>query len=83
MLDYGLSDDFLVPVNAHSVRYAKFRYRLRDRPQWESVTVHAGKTLNYARDGDLAVLEEWLRRRTFMTDTLGLFAQDERLMAVG
>jgi hypothetical protein len=35
--------------------------------------VHTGKTLNYERDGDSAVLEEWLRRRKFIKDTLGLF----------
>jgi hypothetical protein len=73
LLDYGGKGDFLLPDDTHSVKYAKFRYRLKDRTKWDTVTVHTGKTLNYERDGDSAVLEEWLRRRKFIKDTLGLF----------
>jgi hypothetical protein len=77
LLDYGKTGDFLLPPGAHSVKYAKFRFRLRDRVQSETVTVHAGKTLNYERDGESAVLEEWLRRRKFIADSLGIYADAE------
>lgn len=60
-----------MPDDAHSVKYAKFRYRIKDQTKWETVTVHAGKILNYERDGDSAVVEDWLRRRKFIKETLG------------
>ena len=49
-----------------TVHYARFRYRLTDRTQMGSITVHAGDTLTYERDGDSSVLETWLRKRKFM-----------------
>lgn len=73
LLDYGGQGDYVLPADTHSVKYAKFRYRLKDRTKWDTVTVHTGKTLCYERDGDSTVLEEWLRRRKFIKDTLGLF----------
>lgn len=66
LLDYGGSDERLLPDDTHSVAYAKFRYRRKDRVKHDTVTVHTGKTLNYERDGDSAVLEQWLRRRGFI-----------------
>jgi hypothetical protein len=61
---------FLVPEDTDTVRYAIFRYRLKDREQFETLTVHQGNTMTYERDGDSAVLEEWLRSRKFVKDTL-------------
>ena len=58
----------LTDRSVHSVIHAKFRYRLKDHVRKDTVSVYAGNTLTYARDGDSAVLEEWLRRRGFFTD---------------
>ncbi len=66
----------LTDTKAHSVRYAKFRYRVKDHTRKETVTVHAGNTMSYARDGDSAVLEEWLRRRGFIKDSLGVLRDE-------
>lgn len=66
LLDYGGTGNWLLPPDTHSVAYARFRYRRKDRVKYETVTVHAGKILNYERDGDSAVLEDWLRRRGFV-----------------
>ena len=57
---------FIPDDTAHSIRYAKFRYRLSDRTGVDRLTVHAGNVLTYARDGDSSVLEDWLRRRGFI-----------------
>jgi len=59
-------DPFLLPDDTDTVRYAIFRYRLKDRMKPETLTVHQGKTMTYERDGDSAVLEEWLRSRKFV-----------------
>jgi hypothetical protein len=56
----------LVPDDTDTVRYAVFRYRLKNKTRHESLTVHQGNTLTYERDGDSAVLEEWLRTRRFV-----------------
>ncbi len=61
---------FLLPEDTDTVRYAIFRYRLKDRVKFETLTVHQGNTMNYERDGDSAVLEEWLRSRRFVKDML-------------
>ncbi len=73
LLDFGGDGEYVLPENTLAVKHAKFRYRLKDRVKWETVTVHTGKTLNYERDGDSTVIEEWLRRRKFIKDSLGLF----------
>jgi len=62
---------FLVPADTDTVRYAVFRYRLKDRRKWETLTVHQGNTMTYERDGDSAVLEEWLRAREFVRHAFG------------
>jgi hypothetical protein len=49
---------------------AKFKYRLKNRKQMLSLTVHAGKVLTFERDGDSAVLEDWLRSRQFIKPVL-------------
>jgi hypothetical protein len=61
---------FLLPEDTDTVRYAIFRYRLKDREKSETLTVHQGNTMNYERDGDSVVLEQWLRTRKFVKDTL-------------
>jgi len=63
-------DPFLLPDDTDTVRYAKFRYRLKDRTKYDSLTVHQGDSMTYERDGDSAVLEEWLRTRKFVKDML-------------
>ena len=63
-------DPFLVPEDTDTVRYAIFRYRLKDRVKYETMTVHQGNTMNYERDGDSVVLEEWVRTRVFVKNTL-------------
>lgn len=60
----------------HTVAHAKFRYRLKAHTREETVSVYAGNSLTYARDGDSAVLEEWLRRRGFFTDSLGALTDE-------
>lgn len=68
LLDHNTEGVRLLPESAHSIRYAKFRYRLKNRAKWEKVTVHQGATMNYERDGDSAIVEEWLRRRGFVAN---------------
>jgi len=63
-------DPFLLPDDTDTVRYAMFRYRLKNRTKYESLTVHQGNSMTYERDGDSAVLEEWLRTRKFVKDML-------------
>lgn len=71
LLSYRHPGDTLIPdETAHSIKYAKFQYRLRDRTRIDRLTVHAGNVLTYARDGDSSVLEDWLRRRGFIQATL-------------
>jgi hypothetical protein len=60
----------LLPDDAHSVLYAKFRYRLSDHSKWERITVHHGRSLTYERDGDSAVIERWLRQRGFVKNPI-------------
>lgn len=70
LLDHnGLVGRFL-PEDAHSVRYAKLRYRLSDRPGWERITVHEGQSMTYERDGDCVIVEEWLRRWKFVKNPI-------------
>ena len=57
-----------LPKTAESVIYAKFRYQLNGDTKFKGMTVHTGKALNYERDGDSCVLEEWLRERKFIED---------------
>ena len=73
LLDYHTQKKHLLPEDTHTVADAKFRYRLKDRTSYETVTVHTGRRLNYERDGDSVVIEQWLRKRKFIKDTLGLF----------
>ncbi len=70
LLDHNLHGNRLLPPDAHSVVYAKFRYRLSQRSDWERVTVHQGRAMTYERDGDCVVVEEWLRRRKFVKNPL-------------
>ncbi|NLE66574.1 MAG: hypothetical protein GX608_04050 [Lentisphaerae bacterium] len=57
---------FLVQVGTDSIHHAIFRYRLRNRTKYEKLTVRQGNTMTYERDGDSAVLEQWLRARGFI-----------------
>ena len=57
-----------LPKTAESVIYAKFRYQLNGDTKFKGIAVHTGKALNYERDGDSCVLEEWLRERKFIED---------------
>ena len=61
---------FLLPEDTDSVRYAIFRYRLKNRTKYERLTVHQGNSMTYDRDGDSAVLEDWLRSRRFVKSIL-------------
>lgn len=70
LLDHNQHGKRLLPPEAHSVVYAKFRYRLSQRTDWGRLTVHKGRELTYERDGDCAVVEEWLRRRKFVKNPL-------------
>jgi len=62
------ADHRALPTDAESVIYAKFRYQLTGDTEFKGMTVHAGKALNYERDGDSCVLEDWLRERKFIED---------------
>jgi hypothetical protein len=73
LLDYAKDDTHILPPDVRRLKYAKFCYRLKNSRKWGNVTVHSGRCLNYERDGDSAVIEEWLRRREFIKDTLGNF----------
>ena len=61
---------FLLPDDTDSVRYVIFRYRLKNRTKYERLTVHQGNSMTYDRDGDSAVLEDWLRSRRFVKSIL-------------
>jgi hypothetical protein len=56
--------------DADSVVYARFRYRLKNRTSYSTISVHAGHRLAYERDGDSSVLEHWLRSRKFIVSPL-------------
>jgi hypothetical protein len=58
----------LLPCGTDTVQKAKFLYRLANDSKSYPLTVHAGRCLNYARDGDSSVLEQWLRMRHFIQD---------------
>lgn len=70
LLEHNRQGMRLLPKGAHSVLYAKFHYRLRDRTRWERMTVHRGQALRYERDGDCVIVEEWLRRRKFVKNPI-------------
>lgn len=55
---------------ADSVQLARFRYLCSDRSRHGTLTLHAGQILTYERDGDSAVLEHWLRLRSFLKSPL-------------
>lgn len=70
LLAYNGQGQRLLPEGAHSPVYARFRYRLSNRTHWERVTVHQGRSMTYERDGDCAVIEEWLREREFVKNPI-------------
>ncbi len=70
LLDHNGHGRRLLPTDADSVQYARFRYRLSNRTNWERMTVHEGKSMTYERDGDCAIVEEWLRRRKFVKNPI-------------
>lgn len=60
-------ENHVLPPSAGHVMSAKFRYTLRDsRGRRETLTVHAGNRLRYARDSDAAKIGEWLIGRGFV-----------------
>ena len=60
-------DNHVLPPSTGHVISAKFRYTLRNsRGRRESLTVHAGNRLRYARDSDAARIGEWLIERGFV-----------------
>jgi hypothetical protein len=61
----------LLPSDTDTVFRAKFHYRLRQRVQFNWVTAHTGKTLEYERGGDAGIVEEWFRRRSILKGALG------------
>jgi hypothetical protein len=70
LLDHNQHGSRLLPPDAHSIAYAKFRYRLSHRSDWERVTVHKGQAMTYERNGDCVIVEEWLRRRKFVKNPI-------------
>jgi|GEM_PF-1434751 len=70
LLTYNSHGKRLLPEGAHSAICARFRYRLSNRTAWERVTVHQGRSMTYERDGDCAVIEEWLRQRKFVRNPI-------------
>ncbi|HBA83913.1 MAG TPA: hypothetical protein DCZ95_07465 [Verrucomicrobia bacterium] len=59
----------LLPEETDTVHYTEFHYRMKNRANTEPLVVHQGNTLNYERDGDSVVLEEWLRARGIVKST--------------
>ena len=70
LLDDNPHDPLLLPDDTDTVHYAVFRYRMKDKLKFNTLRVQQGNTMNYERDGDSVVLEEWLRKRGFVRDTL-------------
>lgn len=70
LLTFNRLGDLLLPADTDTVRCAKFRYRFRNRPKYDVLTVHQGDSMTFERDGDSAVLEEWLRSRKFFNSTM-------------
>ncbi len=56
----------LVPRETVCVTEAVLRYRLRDTQRFGRLTLRTGNRVNYERDGDSLVVEQWLRRRGFV-----------------
>jgi len=60
-------ENHVLPPSTGHVMSAKFRYTLRNsRGRRETLTVHAGNRLRYARDSDAARIGEWLIERGFV-----------------
>lgn len=60
-------ENHVLPPSTGHVMSAKFRYTLRNsRGRRETLTVHAGNRLRYARDSDAAKIGEWLIERGFV-----------------
>ncbi len=60
-------ENHVLPPSTGHVMSAKFRYTLRNsRGRRETLTVHAGNRLRYARDSDAAKISEWLIERGFV-----------------
>jgi len=55
----------LVPDKA-TVTRAVFEYRVKDSRRRSRLTISAGNKVNFERDGDSIVLEDWLRKRGFV-----------------
>ena len=70
LLMFNKHAPWLLPSDTDSVRYAIFRYRLRNRAKYELLTLHEGNTVTYERDGESVVLEDWVRSRTFFRNIL-------------
>lgn len=60
----------LLPADTDTVHHAVFKYRLKNRTKFDTLTVHQGNSMTYERDGDSPVLEQWLRARGFVINTL-------------
>ena len=60
-------ENHVLPPSTGHVMSAKFRYTLRNsQGRRETLTVHAGNRLRYARDSDAAKISEWLIERGFV-----------------
>ena len=70
LLSYCPGADGFLPASAQTVLSAKFIYRLSNRMKWERITVHRGQSLCYEREGNCAAIEDWLRRRGFVTNPI-------------
>lgn len=56
----------LLPRDAHCVRKLVLHYRLKDSARLSRLTIDEANKVTFERDGDSVVVEEWLRRRTFV-----------------
>lgn len=56
----------VLPKRAVSVRKVILAYQLDDSTRTGKLTLQMGNRVNYERDGDSIVLEDWLRRRGFV-----------------
>lgn len=71
LLQLPLPGGRIVPSEAFAVTYTKLRYRLQERARYGFMKVQCGRTLKYGHEGDAAVVENYLRRRRFIRDTMG------------
>lgn len=66
LLDRNPHQPGLLPEGGYGVRSMVLTYKLRGKARDGKITLQTGNRVNYERDGDSLVIEDWLRKRKFV-----------------